>query len=76
MSAVYFWKDSKVVIVEGAVGLEDARLRGLLRKLCVDTNTDAVAMRYGFYSSTGWAPHPFEVFPKEFRTHLLLLGVP
>jgi hypothetical protein len=48
-----------------------------LGQFCVDMDESPwdSRMRYGKYSEFGWAPVPLKDFPKEFRVHLLLLGV-
>jgi hypothetical protein len=79
MSVCYFWKDGEVLIVNKRVSATEARNDFLTDLLCVDTfrETDSPHMRYGIYTfRNGWKPIPFENFPAEFKTHLLLLGVP
>ena len=72
----YFWKDKQVVIVTDAELDENfASNQGLI---CVDTQREEPEWRYGWFSPedfSRWSYIPLDDFPKEFRVHLLLLGV-
>ena len=75
MSRCIFWKDGGVFIFE-RVWVEEARREGLTDLLCVDEVHIDPKDRYGLFHSTwGWGHIPLEDFPKEFRLHLLLMGV-
>ena len=68
MKRYYFW-DGKVVNSDRHS--EDTR-----EKYTVDTEYKLPDQRYGMYTRHGgWRPIPIEIFPPEFRVHLLLLGV-
>ena len=75
MSACYFWKNGQVLVIPGEVSGLQADWEDCLDLFCVDTNTDELPMRYGQYRDIGWCYVAFCDFPKEFKTHLLLLGV-
>lgn len=70
----YIWKDNEVLIVDYQVFAGDAR--ELKAEMCpvVDAFSRSVRNRYGRFNQ-GWEHVPLEEFPKEFRVHLLLLGV-
>ena len=81
MSATYFWDGEQLIIVPEQVWLENSK--PYLDMYCVDgyAGTEKVE-RYGmFVNDTGqrwgcyWGSRPLAEFPKEFRAHLLLLGV-
>lgn len=75
MNRTIFWRDGEVIISE-RVWVEEAREGGLTDLLCVDEAHTDPRTRYGmFHSSMDWVPVPLSDFPKEFRLHLLLLGV-
>lgn len=45
-------------------------------QLCVDCGASEPATTYGFYNKNGsWHHVPYDEFPAEFKTHLLLLGI-
>ena len=74
---IYFWNKNRVTVIDPTHfnwNIEGERFRNLL---CVDGRdaTDAPRMRYGMFTKAGWQPVALETFPKEFRVHLLLLGV-
>ena len=75
MTKTYFW-DGSEVHTEPQVWTPEVRKTHLLR-LCVDTNDPVTDpdMRYGMFTDRGWNSVPLASFPKEFRVHLLLLGV-
>ena len=74
MVDVYFWKDGQVHEYVGFTDADSIRKTEFTYCFAVDTKC-ANNMRYGQYTSSGWKHVPIEVFPKKFRTHLLLLGV-
>lgn len=66
----YFWTGDEVVVTE-----QELKHIG---QLGVDTvySTGDPDSRYGIFDSKRlWRGVPLEEFPKEFRVHLLLLGV-
>ena len=72
---IYFWKGGQVCKYHGhtdAESIEDTEFTA-----CFAVDTACIGeMRYGIYTRrSGWYHIPLEQFPKEFRTHLLLLGV-
>lgn len=45
-------------------------------QLCVDSEASSPETTYGFYNyKGGWNHVPYDQFPAEFKTHLLLLGI-
>ena len=74
MTKAYYWDGSEVHI-ESSV-YNDSRTVHRYR-LCVDTDVPVSDpdMRYGRFNDRGWDAVPLASFPKEFRVHLLLLGV-
>lgn len=73
---LYFWKEQQVVIVDSHGDSSDIRQTAFLNSPCIDYNCDTPQSKYGMYTSRGWEHVPFSKFPKEFKVHLLLLGVP
>lgn len=72
---IYFWKDGQVCKYHGHTDSESIKDTEFLDCFAVDT-VCTEEMRYGMYKRrSGWNHIPLEKFPKEFRTHLLLLGV-
>ena len=73
MSLHHIWVNGEVVSVDEAARL----VPQYASCLCVDTGMfESPMMRYGWYDANGkWKHVPFEDFPAEFKTHLLLLGV-
>lgn len=69
----YFWYEGKIVTRQGIVPHEDP-LRG---HPCVDANVDESSVRYGKWvpGGGGWRHVPYEDFPNEFKTWLLLEGI-
>jgi len=65
--SVHYWKDGRVV--------QDLPDDAHANLHCVDTRFPDPAQRYGMYVDGGWKPILLTDMPKEFRTHLLLLGV-
>lgn len=44
--------------------------------LCVDCGASSTETTYGYYNKIGsWSHVPYDQFPAEFKTHLLLLGI-
>lgn len=73
---IYFWKGDQVCKYHGYSNAEHMERTEFLDCFAVDTAC-IEEMRYGMYKrKTGWIHVPIEQFPPEFRTHLLLLGVP
>lgn len=75
MTGCYFWKNKKVFFKEGMVGAGAAREAGFLNVVCVDSTQEEIERRYGVFGVSGWYHVRLNEFPKEFRVHLLLLGV-
>ena len=86
MSATYFWKNNEVVVLRQQLCSSDFRQEaffGVLYCPCVDTFQDETGGRYGQWEQEGggwvalakWVSIPPEELPKEFRMHLLLMGV-
>ena len=71
---VYFWKAGTVVTLQ-ASDTSVVKTAELTNLFCVDTADTTAERRYGKYHSYGWAHYPLTSFPKEFRVHLMLLGV-
>lgn len=74
LSTIYFWKGKRVHIYEGDNHGESIRNTEFIDCYAIDSN-EIENMRYGKYLKTGWKHIPLEEFPKEFRTHLFLLGI-
>lgn len=78
---IYVWHNDEVLTlpnldVEDFNG--DGELRHLTNKFMVDTHEKNPENRYGYMDDeeySGWDSIPKDMFPKEFLTHLLLLGV-
>lgn len=86
MSANYFWKNGQVVVLHEQLIRNDfarSEMFGFLYCPCVDTYQDETGGRYGQWEQEGagwialakWVSIPPEELPKEFRMHLLLMGV-
>lgn len=73
--AYYFWKDGEVITEQWWVTMGAAITKELTGLPCVDTSAIDTRMRYGQFTRRGWQSIPLPYFPKEFRAHLLLLGV-
>lgn len=84
--ATYFWKNGEVVVVDKPLTRNDfarSAVFGFLYCPCVDTFQDETGGRYGQWEQEGggwialakWISIPPEELPKEFRMHLLLMGV-
>ena len=70
---LYYWIDGQVVIKSW--GKSGSVIR---EAYCVDDDDFDATNRYGMFNGPkvgGWKHIPIEEFPKEFRVHLLLLGV-
>lgn len=85
--SVYFWKDGQVKAINRQLTILDFDQSAMFKYLycpCVDTYAWDSDERYGMFTNEGggwsartqWESHPIESFPPEFRTSLLLLGVP
>ena len=72
-SNIYFWTGAQVQVITA----HDKVPLDSFNQYCVDDaySCDAPTGRYGKFGHSGWEPQPLENFPKEFRMHLLLLGV-
>lgn len=66
---LYFWNGKAVIVQYGPIHRD---LRGTP---CVDPAHEDPEYRYGVFHHDGWDSRRLETFPKEFRMHLLLLGV-
>ena len=75
ISTIYFWKDEQLHTYQGDSHTEAIRDTQFTNCYAVDSGNTALDLRYGKYLKTGWKPILLEKFPKEFRTHLLLLGI-
>lgn len=82
MSACYVWDNERVVTLakfDYDCFYEGEKNRRFTHKFIVDSSDDDPEHRYGFmqrdYEGAYWVHVPKEMFPKEFLTHLLLLGV-
>ena len=76
VSTIYFWKDEQLHTYQGDSDTDSIRDTQFMDCYAVDSSKAAANMRYGSYTRDGWRPTPLEEFPKVFRTHLLLLGIP
>lgn len=73
---LYFWKDNRVVTYPEHLFTYETLKLGYSELYCVDTGSKEPQLRYGMYMAHGaWNPIPFDMFPVEFKTHLLLLGI-
>lgn len=69
----YYWKDNEVREVDlNQNGPDETAFTGYF---CIDSRFDRDLQRYGIFTERHWKHIPFEKFPSEFKTHLLLLGV-
>jgi hypothetical protein len=82
MSPVYIWDNEQVVTLNKFAydGFKEGeRNRRFIHKFIVDSLSNEPGSRYGYmkpdYEGAHWEHVPKEMFPKEFLTHLLLLGV-
>jgi hypothetical protein len=82
MSTLYIWDNDRIVTLPR--WYEDSfcdgeRNRHLTHKFMVDSAQPDHEHRFGYmqreYEGALWTHIPKEMFPKEFLTHLLLLGV-
>ena len=80
----YVWDNNQVVTLArwDATAFDKGREHAhLVKRFMVDSSDSADEMRYGFMlfddesDSADWNHIPKEMFPKEFLTHLLLMGV-
>ncbi len=73
----YFWKDGEVITAPAQMTMGKATASDLDDLFCVDPYWEDADRRYGVFKSKsgGWEHYPVDMFPKEFRVHLLLLGV-
>lgn len=79
MSKTYFWNGEQVLEKENHFTADD--VDGLLDMFCVDMYSDHAQARYGVFCldkeeighPIKWYHIPYTMFPKEFKTHLLLL---
>ena len=74
----YFWDGEKVIQMSGQPNVGDVRKAGLEDFYCVDISPgcESPSQRYGMFKrNDGWNHYSFDQFPREFRMHLLLLGV-
>lgn len=78
---IYVWHNDEVLTLPNLDSEDfndDGELRHLVNKFMVDTHETRPDNRYGYMDDeeySGWDSIPKELFPKEFLTHLLLLGV-
>jgi hypothetical protein len=80
--ATYFWKDGKVIVIPErliVINFTFSRpLHKFINAFCLDDFHHESSTRYGKFvgdESVAWEFVPFEKFPAEFRTNLLLLGL-
>lgn len=82
MSATYFWDGKQLITVPEQVWLENSK--PYLDMPCFNTYAaPEKSGRYGYFTltpsgsywDTRWCPYNVNELPKEFRAHLLLLGV-
>jgi hypothetical protein len=79
---MYIW-DNEQVVTLAVFDIESFNLaapnRRFTHKFIVDSSDNESSSRYGYIKRDGeiahWRHVPKEMFPKEFLTHLLLLGV-
>jgi hypothetical protein len=82
MNTVYIWDNGQVVTL-AMFDVESFNSaspnRRFIHKFIVDSSDDLPSQRYGYMKQdeeiAHWRHVPKEMFPKEFLTHLLLLGV-
>lgn len=73
-STIYFWKNNQTHIYKGHSDVKSIKRTDFMN--CVAVDLECIEeMRHGKYTELGWEHIPIHQFPKEFRTHLLLLGV-
>lgn len=76
MSAMYFYRKNKVVIVTERLTAHNATVRGLTGLQCIDMFCDSDAQRYGgFHTIGGWESLDKLSMSKTFRTTVLLIHV-
>jgi hypothetical protein len=86
MSAVYFWRDGRIKVINRHLTVLDFDQSSMVKYLyclCVDTNGIDLDERYGMFIHKGvgrlarvrWDYQPIDSFPPEFKVHLLLLRV-
>ncbi len=77
MSKFLLWTGKEVLHMEGyeLFSLRNQLAYGDFLPICVDLNFSEPEDRYGRITNDSWLHVPLEDFPKEFRVHLLLLGV-
>ena len=74
----YFWDGEKVIQMLHRPNVGDVQKADLEGFYCVDISPECEEpyRRYGvFKRNDGWNHYSFDQFPREFRMHLLLLGV-
>ena len=79
---IYVWHNNRVITrtkFDSDSFYEEERNRHLTHKFIVDSDDSIPETRYGYmqreFESAHWVHVPKEMFPKEFLTHLLLLGI-
>ena len=72
---IYFWKDEQLHTYQGDSDTDSIRDTQFMDCYVVDPIHATANWRYGKYTKDGWRHVPLDEFPKEFRTHLLLLGI-
>ena len=73
MNTVFFWNGSEV-IPTGRWGTHNGPQDEHRNLLCLDVK-GWDGGEYGIWAEKGWKSVPIDAVPKEFRMHLLLLGV-
>ena len=76
ISTIYFWKNKQLHTYQGYSDTDSIRDTQFMDCYAVDSDCAAVTMRFGKYTWDGWRHVPLNEFPKQFRTVLLLLGIP
>ena len=73
---IYFWKNEQLHPYQGDSDTGSIKDTQFMECYAVDSSRAYPSTRYGKYKWDGWRHVPLKDFPKEFRTHLLLLGIP
>lgn len=74
----YYWKDGEVHVINQQLYWNDSKKNGCIECYTLDEYRTNPEARYGMFSRLdggGWKSIPFDEFPAEFKTALLLLGV-
>lgn len=76
---MYFWDGKQVILEPKEILITDCDAY-LNMYCCDDASSDVTFGRYGMFTDRPrngpyWRGGPVTAFPKEFRAHLLLLGV-